>query len=65
MPEYDKNPKVRLIAWIGKSEYRPEDSPTLIGLYNGKYYVMVKPGESTMCVFVLPVVAGVLRVKRM
>ena len=34
-PEYDKNPKAGLIAWIGKAEYKPEESLALIGLYGG------------------------------
>ena len=31
-PEYDRNPKARLIAWICKVEHGPEESPASIGL---------------------------------
>ena len=64
VPDYDGNPKARLIAWIGETEYRPEESLASIGLYSGKYLMMLEPGESTRCACVQPVAAGILTVER-
>ena len=63
-PHYDGNPKAGLIAQIGKVEYGPEESPSLIGFYRGKYLVMFKPGESTMCACVWLVAGGILSVEQ-
>ena len=54
-PDYDRNPKVRILAQIGEAEYWPEECLSLIGLYGGKYVVTFERGESTRCACVQPV----------
>ncbi len=44
--DYDGNPESELIALIGGEKHLQEETPALIGLFNGKYIMAFKPGES-------------------
>ena len=42
---FDGNPMSVFCAKIGGSEYGPDEMPSMIGLYDGRYTVVVNPGE--------------------
>ena len=42
---FDGNPMSVFCAEIGGNEYGPDETPNTIGLYGGRYTVVVNPGE--------------------
>ena len=42
---FDGNPMSAFRAEIGGNEYGPNETPGTIGLYGGRYTVVVNPGE--------------------
>ena len=42
---FDGNPMSVFCAEIGGTKYGPDETPNTIGLYGGRYTVVVNPGE--------------------
>ena len=42
---FDENPMSVICAKIGGNKYGPDETPNTIGLYGGRYTVVVNPGE--------------------
>ena len=51
---FDGNPMSAFRAEIGVNEYGPDETPSTIGLYGGRYTVIVYPGECILGALLCP-----------
>ena len=51
---FDGNPMSAIRAEIGVNEYGPDETPSTIGLYGGRYTVIVYPGECILGALLCP-----------
>ena len=51
---FDGNPMSVFRAKIGVNEYGPDETPSTIGLYGGRYTVIVYPGECILGALLFP-----------